>query len=258
MCIEDIVLEIFCLVDDWTGELPKHTQAKLYPSELITIAILKAIKGQSTRRFYNWLKNTGWFPTLPDYTRLFRLLRQATPLLDVLSRDDSDAQNWLVIDSTGCEVVHPRREGRALHWIAKTKHNGRWIVGMKVVILADPTGHILDWQLDTANVHDKHFAWMIEEVTNKVLSDQGFHNKEGDPDNLIVCQRGQHNERMVVESIFSLCKRLLGLNTIQAKTRQGFETALTQLFATFNTLLALNKKLGITSKHPAIAHFCIF
>lgn len=82
-------------------------------------------------------------------------------------------------------------------------------------------GDMLDWQIDTANIYDKHFAWMVKDFEVKVLSDTGFHSKEGDPENLKICKRGEQNERMVVESVFSLCKRLLGLNNIVAKTLAG-------------------------------------
>src|SRR5262249_23645444 len=114
----------------------------------------------------------------------------------------------------------------------------------------------LDWELDTANIHDKHFAWMIEEFKVKTLADTGFHAKEGDPKNLKICKRGEQNERMVVESVFSLCKRLLGLNHIVAKSMKGFRLAIASLFALFNTLLDMNRRLGLFSQRPSIAHFC--
>ena len=45
MTTEDIIIMIFCEVDDNLPEIRKHSQAKLYPSELITIGILFALKG---------------------------------------------------------------------------------------------------------------------------------------------------------------------------------------------------------------------
>ena len=46
MTTEDIIIHIFCLVDDEMKDMPKHGQAKLYPSELVTIGILFALKGR--------------------------------------------------------------------------------------------------------------------------------------------------------------------------------------------------------------------
>ena len=40
MTTDDIILHIFCLVDDSLPEIPRHSQANLYPSELVTIGIL--------------------------------------------------------------------------------------------------------------------------------------------------------------------------------------------------------------------------
>lgn len=255
MHIESFTIFLFCLVDDCCGELPKHGNSKLYPSEIVTLALLKALKGQAYRRFLVWLKNTGLFPNLPDYSQLCRLFHQYKEVIEVFSTE-SVACEWAVIDSVGCEVVHPVREGRGIHWAAKGKSNRRWIVGMKVVAIVSPQGDILSWQTDTANVHDQHFAGLVEDLGIQTLADKGFHKREGDPENLKICERGEQNERMVVESVFSLCKRLLGLNAIQAKTREGFDLAVGCIFAVFNTLLRINRVLGLYAERPSIAHFC--
>ena len=55
MTTEDIIIMIFCEVYDHLPEIPKHSQAKLYPSELVTIGILFALKGGHFRAFYRWL-----------------------------------------------------------------------------------------------------------------------------------------------------------------------------------------------------------
>jgi hypothetical protein len=45
MTTENFIIHLFCLVDDRMGNLPKHSQAHLYPSELVTIGLLFALKG---------------------------------------------------------------------------------------------------------------------------------------------------------------------------------------------------------------------
>ena len=52
MTTEDIIIMIFCEVDDHLPEIPKHSQAKLYPSELVTIGILFALKDGHFRAIY--------------------------------------------------------------------------------------------------------------------------------------------------------------------------------------------------------------
>jgi hypothetical protein len=49
MTTEEIIIAIFVAVDDKWPDLKKHPQAKLYPSELVTIGILFALKGVGTR-----------------------------------------------------------------------------------------------------------------------------------------------------------------------------------------------------------------
>lgn len=71
---EDFIISLFCLVDDRMGNLPKHSDARLYPSELVTIGLLYVLKGGFFRAFYRWLKRDyeTLFVTLPDRTRIQR------------------------------------------------------------------------------------------------------------------------------------------------------------------------------------------
>jgi hypothetical protein len=63
---------------------------------------------------------------------------------------------------------------------------------------------------------------------------------------------------MMVENVFSLLKRLLGLKQIQAKTRQSFELAVSSIFALFNMLLEMNRRLDLYTEKTSIAHsFCL-
>src|SRR3989442_13762400 len=75
MTTQDFITELFCRVDDKTTGVTKHRQARLYPSEIVTLGLLFAIKGVGNRAFYRWLKRDylSLFPHLPERTRLFRL-----------------------------------------------------------------------------------------------------------------------------------------------------------------------------------------
>jgi hypothetical protein len=76
MTTEDIIIHIFCYVDDRMGEAKKVAQADLYPSEVVTIGILFALKGGHFRAFCRWLKRdyAALFGGLPDRTALLRQL----------------------------------------------------------------------------------------------------------------------------------------------------------------------------------------
>jgi hypothetical protein len=69
--IHGFIIRLFCLIDECTGALDQHFNAKLHPSEIVTLALLKRMSGKAYRRFLVWLKTTGLFPDLPDYTRLY-------------------------------------------------------------------------------------------------------------------------------------------------------------------------------------------
>lgn len=51
MTTVDSITEPFCLVDDQIGHAPKHSQAKLYPSEVVTLALLSALTGKGQRAY---------------------------------------------------------------------------------------------------------------------------------------------------------------------------------------------------------------
>lgn len=75
MSTEDFFIGLFCRVDELVGAIPKHFQATLYPSEVVTLALLSTLKGVGPRAYYHWLKDnwTDHFPISPECTRSFRL-----------------------------------------------------------------------------------------------------------------------------------------------------------------------------------------
>lgn len=77
MTTEDFIIALFIRIDDAMKGIIKHSQAKLYPSEIVTLGVLFALKGAGNRAFYRWVKRDWWlwFPKLPERTRLFRLFK---------------------------------------------------------------------------------------------------------------------------------------------------------------------------------------
>ena len=45
----------FCQVDDQLADLPTHPEAHLWPSEVVTLGRLHALKGVGNRPCYRWL-----------------------------------------------------------------------------------------------------------------------------------------------------------------------------------------------------------
>jgi len=77
MITVEFITALFYEVDEQLGAIPKHPEAHLWPSEVVTLGLLHALKGVGNRAFYRWLTRDyrALFPHLPERTRLFRLFR---------------------------------------------------------------------------------------------------------------------------------------------------------------------------------------
>jgi len=107
----DFITELFFKVDNSIDD-KKHSQAKLYPSEVVTIGLLYALKGCGQNNFWRWLTKDyrPLFLPLPCKTRLFRLLNSHRHYIKRFLADPSIIG---VIDTYGIELIHPIREGRS-------------------------------------------------------------------------------------------------------------------------------------------------
>lgn len=235
MPIVDCIIALYCYVEEHMKEVPGHSQEKLSPAELVTLGILYALKGTSQSQFHRWI---AWnyrflFPQLPERTRLFRRLTNRQRWTD---RFLADSSLLAIADAYGIETVHPRREGRDERRIAgKGPSNHRWIVGIKVCPLVNHLGRVVDFAWSGANLHDKHFRPLIARYgESAVLTDSGFHGKEGDPENLNVCQRGQCNARFLVETVFSLWTRFMSLKKITEQRMGPLAAHVCYAMAAFN------------------------
>ena len=241
MTTEDIIIDIFCQVDDHLTPLPKHPQAKLYPSELVTVGILFALKGSHFRAFYRWLKRDydGLFAGLPERSRLLRLLKTHQAWCELLLAEPSF---FTVLDSYPIELIFPIRQGRNGKQVGKKgRDKGRWSVGLKLCWLLNDQGKVVAWDYDTMNVHDRHFLPLLEpfEKQTIVLADLGFYDKDGLPDNLKLCPKGTWNERMVVETALSMVTVICSLKKLYHRVRSYLKTHLAFVAAMFNVLLEL-------------------
>ena len=239
MTTKEFIIELFCRIDDAMCEVPKHGQASLYPSEVVTLAFLFAIKGVGNRPFYRWLKR-DWhelFPRLPERTRLFRLFQTHQ---DWTAHFLAEPTVFGVIDTYGIELIHPVREGRSPAQIGRKGYsNRRWIVGGKLCLLLNKFGLVVAWDCDTANVADNTFQPIVRQVEDQmiVFSDTGFHSKEGDPPNLKVCQPYQWNDRMLIETVLSMQTVINHFKKVGHRVWKYFQMRLAFTMAAFNVLV---------------------
>jgi hypothetical protein len=118
MSTDEIIIRLFCMVDDRLGAVKKRSDARLYDSEIVTIGLLFALRGGQYRPFYRWLyaNYRFLFPNLPDLTRLLRLLKRCGHCTDKFLAEPS---LFTIADTYGIELCHPRREGRSNQQVGK-------------------------------------------------------------------------------------------------------------------------------------------
>ncbi len=233
---QDFTLALFCRIDDELRDVPKPKLAHLYPSEVVTLGVLQVLRGQGWRAFYRWLtKELGaLFPHLPEQSRLFRLWKKYGHLA---KRFLAKPTTLGMCDTFGIELLHPRREGRCeWHCARKGQSNGRWIVGQKMFLLLNQFGEIVRVSCCSANCYDTIFGCFIESFETEmiVLADSGFHAREGDPANLKICRKGKWNERMFIETLFSICEGVLNMKKMDYRLKQSLLARLQYTAAALN------------------------
>jgi hypothetical protein len=236
MTTEDCIIDLFCRIDDSMKDVPKHPQARLHPGELVTVGVLFAMKGVGERAFYRWLKRDylHLFPHLPDRTRLFRLLATHRSWTD---RFLAEPTILGVADTFGIELIHPRREGRSERQIGrKGLSNLRWIVGAKLAFVLNQHGLAVAWDCASAGVSDQSFQPLIRQFEGAmiVLTDMGFHAKEGDPSNMKPCRKGEWNDRMRVETVLSMLTVVCHFKKVTHRVWRYLQARLAFTLAAFN------------------------
>jgi hypothetical protein len=239
MTTTDFITALFYEVDEQMRAMPKHPDARLWPSEVVTLGLLHALKGVGNRAFYRWLTRDyrALFPRLPERTRLFRLFMTHQDWTQVFLASPTVLG---VIDTYGIELIHPMREGRSPQQIGrKGLSNHRWIVGGKLCLLLNQWGLIVAWECATANVADNTFQWLIRQCEERmiILSDTAFHAAEGDPTNLKLCQRGEWQDRMLVETVLSMLTLVCHFKRVMHRVWKYFHARLAFTMAAFNVLV---------------------
>lgn len=242
---DDIILMLWYAIEECLGEKnSKHYQAKLSLSEIVLCGVLFVLLGRSFRRFHKWLIKRQIFLTLPERSRLQRLVNHYSYLCE----DFLGSKTFYgILDSFGIETIHPIREGRSEESktvCGKGKSNHRWVVGRKVAVTMNQNYEVVKVSEDKANVCDNTFDEEQTEAADITLTDLGFKRKEGTPDNFKICKKGNWNERMRVETLFSLWTRILNMKKSFHRTTQGFKAKIAYLAALTNIIVNKNEDLG--------------
>lgn len=241
----DFIIELFCRIDQKMSGVAKHKQASLWPSEIVTLAMLFVLKGVSERAFYRWADRDlrRLFPGLPERTRLFRLFAAHR---DWALRCLAEPTFFGVADSFGIELIQTARLGRSLRQIARRgKSARRWIAGVKLGLVLNSQGQVCAWDLDTANSYDADaFDHLIERYAEQmiVLADCNFHkspfhrSNDPDPPNLKICGQNVWNQRRLIETVLSMLTNVCSLKRLKERNWSYLMAHLGFIVATFNVL----------------------
>jgi hypothetical protein len=251
---EEFIIALFCRVDTVTADISKHPQAQLWPSELITLAIIYALKGRGERAFYRWAQRDlrPLFPNMPERTRLFRLFAKHR---DWTNRFLAQPTLFGVADSFGVEMINTLRLGRSARQIARRgKCARRWIAGVKLGIVCNCHGQICAWDMDLAMAYDADaFDHLINRFRDQmiVLADCNFHkspfhrknyDQDPDPPNLKVCPRDRWPERKLIETLLSMISGgngngVCAIKRVTERCWANLMAHLAAVVATFNVLV---------------------
>jgi hypothetical protein len=243
MPTDEFIIRLFVMIDEELGDVKKHSQAKLYPSEVVTLQILFSLKGGYYRAFYRWIlyNHRKLFPNAPHYSRLLRLFKAHASLC---TRFLAALTTLCIIDTFGIELLHPRREGRSEAPLGrKGTSNGRWIIGVKLALLINQRGEVVDWCWDTANEHDNTFRDLALEYKDEAVafSDLGFRKQGVLPENFHYCHKNEWNDRYLVERVLSWMTQKFGAKDMHHRVDEYLEARLHALVAGFNIVLKMSE-----------------
>ena len=256
----EFITALFYEVEEQIGALPTPPEAHLWPSEVVTLGLLHAIKGGGTRAFYRWLTRDSLplFPHVPERTRLVLLFKTHTAWT---ARFLAAPTVLGIADSYGIAVIHPMREGRSPAQMGKKgQSNHRWIVGGTWCFILNQWGVMCAWDCATAHVPDSHFPPLIAQCDDRmiVLTATGFHAKSGDPANMKVCPRGTWPTRMLVETVLSMLTTVFHSKKVGYRVWASFRARIAWTMAAFNLLARWGLEMDDENMvHLSIAEFSL-
>jgi hypothetical protein len=198
MSTDEFIIDLFCRTGDVMDDLPKHPQAKLYLSEVVTLALLVALKGVGARAFYRWLVRDyqSLSPSVPERTWLFRVFVAHRAWVDYFLAEPTVLG---VADGYAIELVLPIGE------IQPTLDRGR-----QASVHRESTGISRCLGQCTGQCLRRRVSPLIADFADDMVmfTDMGFHAKAGDPPNMKPCPRNTWNVRMVVETVLAMLPRV--------------------------------------------------
>lgn len=193
--------ELFCQVDDFcqvfeqeqqnhlltAGQVKRKRAARLSLSELMTLTILfHQLRFRQFKAFYQHHVRVFLhreFPTLPSYQRCVELMPRCFAGLFAFFQTVKGACTGVsFVDSTKLPVCHNRRIARHrvfVHCAGRGKSSLGWFFGLKLHLVINHVGELLDFRLTPGNTDDrKPVKAFCQKLFGLLAGDKGYLSAE--------------------------------------------------------------------------------
>ena len=195
--MEDIIIELYCLVDtfcqefipQWEAQLirdrlrKRQRQGQLTISEIMTICIHFHQSHYRTFKHYYlfYVKRhlKYLFPNLVSYERLVSLMKSViVPLCFFLQTLKGETTGIYFVDSLLMKACHIKREKQ--HQVfkglaKKSKSSVGWFFGFKLHLVINDKGELMAFKLTAGNVDDrKPVPDLMKNLIGKLIGDKGY------------------------------------------------------------------------------------
>jgi hypothetical protein len=249
-------------------------KGKATDEELIALAVAQAVSGLvSDRQFLGTIGRLlpGCFPQLPGQSQFNRRLRRLTPQITRVQLGVAElvaTGSLRLVDGTllscanyaGC-ASKSAFAGAAAYGYCAAK--SRWYWGVRLLLLSDPRGTPLGYDLRPANENEREgvFRLACAHPGSRLFADAGHRGREHQESlrlvgvELVVPARHRLGERppaevmkarirLVIESVFATLKRQMRLEDHLAKTLPGLAQRIVQRLLALTLGMFLNRLLG--------------
>lgn len=198
MKTEDLLIILFCEVDDWVQAHPLPRRPGPPPactdSEVLTFALARDLLGYDSERRFRRVLRDDWhhlFPHLPAQAELNRRTRWLWGALELLRQHylaqlPAATEDWYAFDTTPLPVKHPSRVRGPDQWclpgglvarFGRCAAKALWFYGFRLAVLTpliDPVP--VCWALVPAAVNEREVLSTLVEAwrDRKVLADKGL------------------------------------------------------------------------------------
>jgi hypothetical protein len=198
MKTEDLLIVLFCEVDDWVRAHPLPSRPGSVPtcsdSEVLTFALARDLLGYDSERRFRRVLRDDWrhlFPHIPGQSELNRRTRWLWGALEglrqhYLARLPPATEDWYSFDTTPLPVKHPSRVRRPDQWclpggvvagFGRCAAKALWFYGFRLAVLTPLLGPVpLCWALVPAAVNEREVLVDLVEGDwgGAILADKGL------------------------------------------------------------------------------------